>query len=118
MSTLQSPGTTKLRIGISLANIDPDGSPTAILETAIAAENAGIDAVFLPDHVLHLDRAFADPLVALAAIAAITNSAEPATAFSQRSLTTNRSFDAISEGFGYPVQTLRRNHPCYPVPQF
>jgi probable F420-dependent oxidoreductase len=62
-----------VRLGLSLAAIDPDNEAELFVQTAIEAERAGFESVFVPDHVLHVDRGFADPLIVLAAIAASTS---------------------------------------------
>jgi probable F420-dependent oxidoreductase len=61
------------KIGLSLESVDPDSNPQDFVRLARIAEDAGFDGVFLPDHVLRLHRAFADPLIALAAIAGSTH---------------------------------------------
>jgi alkanesulfonate monooxygenase SsuD/methylene tetrahydromethanopterin reductase-like flavin-dependent oxidoreductase (luciferase family) len=60
------------KIGLSLESVDPDTNPTDFVRLALTSEAAGFAGVFLPDHVLRLHRAFANPLIALAAIAGAT----------------------------------------------
>jgi alkanesulfonate monooxygenase SsuD/methylene tetrahydromethanopterin reductase-like flavin-dependent oxidoreductase (luciferase family) len=63
------------RCGVDLANFGPAGQPSALVELARAAEDAGWDGIFLWDHVARIegDVDVTEPWVALGAMAAATS---------------------------------------------
>jgi len=64
-----------VRHGIFLPPFGPFGDPTVLVDLAMAAERTGWDGFFLWDHVMHrVDGPYVDAWIALAAIAARTNS--------------------------------------------
>lgn len=72
---MSAPTPRRARCGVNLANFGPAGQPSALVELARGAEEAGWDGVFLWDHVARRegDVDVTEPWVALGAMASATS---------------------------------------------